>query len=178
MNIKRNYVVIVNRKGEEIDKGEKLKVHQEGKLHRAFSIFIFNKNGELLLQRRARGKYHSAGLWSNTCCSHPRPGFNIKEEAERRLKEEMGIKTGLREVFSFIYRARVGELIEYEFDHIFFGRFDGKPKIDKKEVEDWMWISLDELEKDIKKNPKKYTFWFKKIIKRNGFQFKTILKTC
>jgi len=178
MNIKRNYVVIVNKKGKGIDKGEKLKVHQEGKLHRAFSIFIFNKNGELLLQRRARGKYHSAGLWSNTCCSHPRPGFDIKDEAERRLEKEMGIKVKLKEVFSFIYRARVGKLIEHEFDHVFFGRYNGRPEINRREVEDWRWVSLEELERDIRKNPRKYTFWFKKIIKKNGSQFKTILKTC
>jgi len=177
MNIKKNYVIIVNKKGEEIGKIEKLRAHQEGRLHRAFSVFIFNKKGELLLQKRARGKYHSAGLWSNTCCSHPRPGVDIKNEAKRRLREEMGIKTELKEAFSFIYRARVGKLIEYEFDHVFFGRFDGEPKIDKEEAEAWRWVSLDKLERDIEKNPKRYTFWLKKIIKKNGYQFKTLLKT-
>ena len=176
MNIKKNYVIIVNKKGKEIGKVEKLRAHQEGRLHRAFSVFIFNKKGELLLQKRAQGKYHSGGLWSNTCCSHPQPGLDIKNEAEKRLKEEMGIKTGLREVFSFIYKARVGKLIEYEFDHVFFGRFDGQPQIDKEEVEDWRWVSLDKLEKDIRKNPKRYTFWLKKIIKKNGYQFKALLK--
>ncbi len=174
---KKNYVALVKKNGEEIGREEKLRAHQEGKLHRAFSIFIFNKKGELLLQKRAKEKYHSGGLWSNTCCSHPGPGLNIKEEAEKRLEEEMGIKTGLREVFSFIYRARVGKLIEYEFDHVFFGRFDGEPKINKKEVEGWRWVSLDKLEKDIRENPQRYTFWLKKIIKKNGYQFKTILKT-
>ena len=104
---KKNYVVLVNNKGEEIGKEEKLRAHQLGELHLAFSVFIFNKKGELLLQRRSLEKYHSAGLWSNTCCSHPRPGFDIKEEAVRRLKEEMGIKEELKEIFSFIYKVRV-----------------------------------------------------------------------
>ena len=174
---KNNYVVIVNKNGEELGKEEKLRAHQLGKLHLAFSVFIFNKKGELLLQRRSLGKYHSAGLWSNTCCSHPRPGFNIKEEAVRRLKEEMGIEAELKEIFSFIYKAKVEKLIEYEFDHIFLGKFNGEPKINKKEVGDWRWASFSELKRDIRKNPQKYTPWFKKIIKKDDPKFKAVLKT-
>jgi len=163
--MKRNsFVALVDKKDREIGKEEKIKAHKEGKLHRAFSIFIFNKKGELLLQKRQTGKYHSPGLWSNTCCSHPRPGKDIKKEAERRLKEEMGIKANLKEVFSFIYKAKVGDLIEYEFDHVFFGKFDGKPKPNKKEVKDWKWQNLKDLKEDIKKNPQKYTPWLRIIL--------------
>jgi len=161
-----SYVILVNRKDKEIGRGEKLKVHQEGKLHQAFSIFIFNKKGKLLLQKRANLKYHSNGLWSNTCCSHPGPGFDIKEEAKRRLKEEMGIKTDLKKVFSFIYKAKVGDLTEHEFDYVFVGKFNGQPKPNKKEASDWKWIGEKELKKDIEKNPEKYTPWLKIILKK------------
>jgi len=170
---KKSYLILVDKNGKEIRKGEKLKVHQEGKLHRAFSIFIFNKKGELLLQKRAKSKYHSSGLWSNTCCSHPRPGFDIKEEAKRRLKEEMGIETDLKEIFSFIYKAKVGELIEHEFDYVFIGNFDGQPKPNKKEVDDWKWLNKKDLEKEIKANPEKYTPWLK-IIFNKVFRWKNL----
>lgn len=160
-------VVLVNKKDEVIGVEEKIKAHQKGKLHRAFSVFLFNKKGELLIQKRAKSKYHSGGLWTNTCCSHPRPDEKIEEAAKRRLKEEMGINCkNLKEAFSFIYKAKVGNLIEHEFDHVFFGRFGGKPEPDKKEVADWQWIKPPDLEADIKKNPQKYTPWFKIIIKR------------
>lgn len=156
-------VVLVNKKDEAIGVEEKMKAHLQGKLHRAFSILLFNKKGEILIQKRAKSKYHSPGLWANTCCSHPRPNEGLNEAARRRLKEEMGITTDLKEVFSFIYKAKVGNLTEHEFDHVFLGRFDGKPKPNKKEVADWQWIKLTELEADIKKNPKKYAPWFKII---------------
>ena len=163
---KNSFVILVDKKDREIGKEEKIKAHKEGKLHRAFSVFIFNKKGELLLQQRQITKYHCPGLWSNTCCSHPRPGKDIKKEAERRLKEEMGIRADLKEVFSFIYKAKVGDLIEYEFDHVFFGKFDGKPKPNKKEVKEWKWQDLKEVRKDIKKNPQKYTPWFRIILRK------------
>lgn len=159
-------IILVDEKDNEVGTGEKMQVHQAGLLHRCFSIFIFNSKGELLLQKRAKSKYHSGGLWSNTCCSHPRPNQNLKEEAKRRLKEEMGIDCDLKEIFSFIYKAKLGNLIEYEFDHVFFGKFDGNPKPNKREVEDWKWINPKELKKDIKENPQKYTFWFKKILNK------------
>lgn len=164
--MKRNYVVLVDKSGKEIGKEEKLKAHREGKMHRAFSIFIFNKKRELLLQKRAESKYHSSGLWSNTCCSHPRTGFDLKEEAKKRLKEEMGIKADLKEIFSFIYKAKVGELIEHEFDYVFIGKFDGEPKPNEKEVADWKWLTEKELRKDIQKNPEKYTPWLKIILNK------------
>lgn len=159
-------VILVNKKDEEVGVEEKIKAHKEGKLHRCFSIFIFNSKGELLIQQRAKSKYHSALLWSNTCCSHPRPNEKLIEAAKRRLKEEMGIATNLKEILSFIYKAKVGDLIEHEFDHIFLGKFNGKPNSDPNEVENWQWISPKELKKDIKKNPKKYTPWFKIILRK------------
>ena len=156
-------VILVNKKDKAIGKEEKMKAHLTGKLHRAFSVFLINKKGKVLIQKRAKSKYHSAGLWTNTCCSHPRPKEKVGQAAKRRLKEEMGIETDLKKVFSFIYKAKLGNLVEYEFDHVFLGRFDGKPRPNKKEVESWKWIKLADLRTDIKKNPQKYTFWFKII---------------
>jgi len=168
-------VILVDKDDKEIGTEEKLKAHQEGKLHRCFSIFVFNLKGELLLQKRAKEKYHSGGLWSNTCCSHPEPNRNLKQEAKRRLKEEMGIDCDLEEIFSFIYKAKVkakkGYLIEYEFDHVFIGKFDGTPEPNPEEVEDWKWIKPEELKKDVKENSQKYTEWFRiildKVLKRS-----------
>lgn len=157
-------VILVNKKDKKIGEEEKLKAHVEGKLHRAISVFVFNKKGELLIQKRAKTKYHSAGLWTNTCCTHPRPGEKTIFAAQRRLKEEMGIKTKLKKIMKIQYKAQVGKLIENEIDHVFFGFFEGKPFINKKEVETWKWINLRELLIDIKRNPKKYTAWFKVIL--------------
>ena len=159
-------VILVNKKNEPIGVEGKMKAHYDGKLHRAFSVVLFNKKGETLLQKRAESKYHSPGLWTNTCCSHPRPKERVGVAAKRRLKEEMGISCPLEEVFSFIYKVKLGRLFEHEFDHVFFGMFDGKPKPNKKEVSDWQWIKLNDLKNDIAKNPKKYTPWFKTIIKK------------
>lgn len=159
-------VVLVNKKDEEVGTEEKLKAHQKGKLHRAFSVFLFNKKGDFLIQKRAESKYHSPGLWTNTCCSHPKPNEELKKAAQRRLKEEMGISCDLKKKFNFIYKAEMGNLTEHEFDHVFFGEFNGKPKPNKKEVSDWKRISPVDLRKDIKKNPWKYTPWFKIIIKK------------
>jgi isopentenyl-diphosphate delta-isomerase len=157
-------VILVNKKDGEIGREEKIKAHLQGKLHRAFSIFIFNKKRELLIQKRAKSKYQAGGLWANTCCSHPRPKENLEEAVKRRLKEEMGFSCPLKEVFSLIYKVKAEDLIEHEFDHIFIGHFNGDSKPNKKEVEDWKWISLKELKKDIKENSKKYTPWFKIIL--------------
>ena len=167
-------VILVDKKDEKVGIEEKIKAHQEGKLHRSFSIFIFNSKGELLIQQRAKSKYHSPLLWSNTCCSHPRPNEKLIEAAKRRLKEEMGVETDLKEIFSFIYRAKSREWIEHEFDHVFLGKFDGNPKPNKKEVEDFKWINLPDLKKDIKEHPRKYTFWFKRILKLYGKEFKKL----
>ncbi len=156
-------LILVDENDKEVGFEEKLKAHQNGgKLHRAFSIFIFNSKGELLLQQRAKGKYHSALLWTNTCCGHPRPGESIEAQASRRLKEEMGFEYVLTEKFSFKYKVDFENgLSENEFDHIFFGKFDGAPKPDPNEAADWKWIGIEELKKDIKENPEKYTYWFK-----------------
>jgi len=167
-------IILVNKKDNEIGIEEKIKAHKEGKLHRSFSIFIFNREGELLIQKRAKSKYHSPGLWSNTCCSHPRPGKNLEDETKRRLKEEMGFECNLREIFSLIYKAKVGNLIEHEFDHVFLGKFNGEPRPNPEEVEDWKWVNLTELKKDIKENPQKYTFWFKKILKKYSRNIKKL----
>ena len=155
-------IILVNEKDEEIGIGEKIKVHKKGKLHRAFSIFVFNFKGELLLQQRAKEKYHSGGLWSNTCCSHPRPNEILKDAIHRRLKEEMGFDCELKEVFNFIYQEKLdNELIEHEFLHVFIGKFDGKVVLNKNEAMDYKWISVDELKQDINKNSERYTCWFK-----------------
>jgi len=159
-------VILVNKKDEQIGIEEKLKAHRQGKLHRCFSVLIFNSKGELLIQQRAKSKYHSPGLWANTCCSHPRPGEDLKTAVKRRLKEEMGIKaSNLKEFFTFIYKAKIGNLIEHELDHVFAGKFNGKPKPNKKEVQDFKWVNLQELKRDMKKYPRKYAFWFKRILK-------------
>lgn len=157
-------IVLVDEKDNQIGTGEKLETHQTGKLHRAFSVFVFNPKGELLLQKRAFSKYHSPGLWTNTCCSHPWPDKNIKDEAERRLKEEMGFECDLKETFSFTYKASLGQLTEHEFDHVFIGEFSGVPIVNEEEVAEWKWIEQAELKKDVKERPEKYTYWFKTII--------------
>ena len=158
----KNEIILVDEKDNHTGTGEKMTVHKEGKLHRAFSVFIFNSKNKLMLQQRAKSKYHSPGLWTNTCCSHPRPGEKTLDAAKRRLKEEMGFKCDLKEAFSFIYKAKFDNgLSEHEYDHVFIGKFDGNPKLDKNEAEDWKWISLLELKNDMKKNPDNYTYWLK-----------------
>ena len=140
----------------------KTETHKLGLLHRAFSIFIFNDKNELLLQQRALNKYHSGGLWTNSCCSHPRKNETTLESAERRLMEEMGIRTPLKKNFDFIYKATLdNELTEHEYDHVFFGNYNSSPIINTDEVMDWKYESLDNIKMDIQKNPKAYTEWFK-----------------
>lgn len=158
-----NKIILVDKKDKEIGTEFKIKAHKEDKLHRAFSIFIFNSQKNLLLQKRSSKKYHSGGLWTNTCCSHPSPSETILSAAHRRLKEEMGFDCGLTEIFSFIYRTKFDKgLIENEFDHVLIGNFNGKPKINTEEAEDFKWVSLEFLVRDIKKNPNNYLFWLKK----------------
>jgi len=159
------YILTVDENDNVIGKEEKIKTHREGKLHRAFSIFVFNSKGELLLQKRAKSKYHSEGLWSNTCCSHQRDEEILEKAIHRRLKEEMGFDCDLKEIFSFIYKVKFDNgLFENEFDHVFIGNSDGKPVPNSKEVDDWKWISLEKLKKDIQKNPDNYTYWLKASI--------------
>jgi isopentenyl-diphosphate delta-isomerase len=158
--------VLVDENDNEIGIEEKIKAHENGgKLHRAFSIFVFNSRGELLLQKRAETKYHAPGLWTNTCCSHPRPGESLEDAVHRRLKEEMGFDCELKRVFHVIYKADVGNgLTEWEFDHVFIGKFDGEPKPNPEEASDWKWVSLEEVERDVKEHPEKYTPWFRIIL--------------
>jgi len=168
--MKTNDVILVNKKDEEVGLGEKMDIHKRGLLHRAFSIFVFNSKNELLLQQRAFSKYHSGGLWTNTCCSHPKPGEELLEAAHRRLEEEMGFDCKLTEKFSFIYRTKFLELSEYECDHVIVGKYENDPKINRKEAADFKWISIENIENDLKANPENYTYWFKiafpKVIKQ------------
>jgi isopentenyl-diphosphate delta-isomerase len=160
------YVVLVNDNDMPLGTMEKMEAHERGKLHRAFSVFIFNKKGEMLLQRRADEKYHSPGLWTNAACSHPRPGEDVSDAARRRLKEEMGLECDLKEIFSFKYKANVGDgMIEHEYDHVLTGTCDDEPSPDPEEVSDWKYMNMKDLLDDIKKNPKQYTEWFKIAVK-------------
>jgi len=154
-------IILVDENDNEVGYGEKMAVHKEGKLHRAFSIFVFNSKGQLLLQKRAKSKYHSGGLWTNTCCSHPRKGENLLDAAHRRLKEEMGFDCELKELFGFVYKARLGDLYEHEYDHVLIGEYDGEVKPNPEEVEDFKWVDVEEVKNDIKQNPDDYTYWFK-----------------
>ncbi len=158
----QEYVTLVDENDNVVGAAEKIDAHLNPRLHRAFSIFIANSNGELLIQRRAEGKYHCPGMWANTCCGHPRPGEPLEAAAHRRLREEMGFDTGLVKAFSFIYKTEFENgLTENEYDHVFVGRWDGTPNINKNEASDYKWIRKDVLEENIKKNPQIYTSWFK-----------------
>lgn len=160
-------VILVDEHDEAVGTGEKMATHRTGDLHRAFSIFIFNPQGQMLLHRRAEGKYHSGGLWTNACCSHPRPGESTAEAAHRRLQEEMGFDTELEEAFRFIYRAELdNDLVEHELDHVLVGTYDGVPEPDPEEVGDWKWVDLEELEEDLEERPERYTAWFKAAVGR------------
>lgn len=156
------HVILVDELDLPQGKMEKLEAHRKGMLHRAFSVFIFNDDQELLLQQRAEEKYHSGGLWTNTCCSHPREGESNLAAAKRRLKEEMGISCELLYGFNFLYKAEFEDgLIEHELDHVFFGKSNSKPQINKIEVEDFKYVKLEALKEDIERNPTLYTSWLK-----------------
>lgn len=158
-------VQLVNSTDEPTGTMEKLEAHQKGVLHRAISVLIFNSNQEILLQRRALHKYHSPGLWTNTCCSHPYPNENSKEAAMRRLKEEMNIEARLEFAFKFEYQASFSNgLTEHELDHVFIGHSNDTPHLNTDEAVAFKWISLMELKKDIQNSPEKYTVWFKIMI--------------
>ncbi|CAN5626804.1 isopentenyl-diphosphate Delta-isomerase [soil metagenome] len=157
-------VILVDENDQEIGTEEKLKAHQIGKLHRAFSIFVLNAHNELLIQKRAAIKYHSGNLWTNTCCSHPSPGDNIEDAIHIRLQEEMGFDCELKFLFKFIYKTEFNNgLTEHELDYVYLGRYNADPVPDQAEVGDWKWINLGDLKEDIQKNPEKYTFWFNHI---------------
>ena len=165
-------VVLVDENDNQIGVEEKIKAHENGgKLHRAFSIFVFNSKGELLLQQRASVKYHFSNLWSNTCCGHPRPEEFLNSAVHRRLREEFGFDTELKENGSLIYNANfTNGLTEREFDHSFIGIFNGEPEPNPEEIGDYKWICIEELKKDIKENSEKYTPWFKMFVSRINFE--------
>ena len=157
-------VILVNEKDQQIGLMPKMEAHEKGVLHRAFSVFIFNDKKELMLQQRALEKYHSPGLWTNTCCSHQRDGESSLEAGVRRLQEEMGFVTELKETTSFIYKAPFDNgLIEHELDHILVGNFNGNPSVNQEEVASWKWMLLEDVKADINDNPDEYTAWFKII---------------
>jgi isopentenyl-diphosphate delta-isomerase len=158
-------VVLVNELDQEIGLMEKLEAHQKGFLHRAFSVLVFNSKGEMLLQRRAFGKYHSEGLWTNTCCSHPFHGEAIIDAGKRRLFEEMGFSCELTYLFSFIYKAELDKnLTEHELDHVMIGFSDETPHLNLDEVSAFRWMSLSDISADIELNPEQYTAWFRLLM--------------
>jgi isopentenyl-diphosphate delta-isomerase len=164
-------VILVDSNDNSLGLMEKMKAHELGFLHRAFSVFIFNSQAEIMLQQRAHSKYHSGGLWTNTCCSHPREGETVEQAGLRRLREEMGFETELIYGFSFIYKAILDDgLIEHELDHVLIGFYDGQPSINTDEVQSWRWVSFEQLKSDIETKPNEYTAWFKIILNNHGQQ--------
>ncbi len=160
-------VILVNENDEQIGLMPKMEAHEKAVLHRAFSVFIFNSNNELMLQQRAAHKYHSPLLWTNTCCSHQRDGETNIEAGTRRLQEEMGFTTSLKETTSFIYKAPFDNgLTEHELDHIMIGYYEQAPVINPDEVEDWKWMPLEDVRTDIAAQPDLYTAWFKIIFEK------------
>lgn len=155
-------VILVDALDNEMGSMEKMEVHLKGLLHRAFSVFLFNNQGEMLLQKRAADKYHSPGLWTNTCCSHPRPGELVKDAANRRLVEEMGIVANIEHAFHFIYNARLDQgLVEHELDHVYIGTYDGIINPNEQEVSDYLYINMELLKNKIMSAPDDFTAWFK-----------------
>lgn len=155
-------VVLVDERDVEIGTEEKLRAHRDAALHRAVSVFVFDGSGAVLLQRRAAGKYHSGGLWSNACCGHPRPGETPADAAHRRLREEMGIDCPLAPVFTFTYRAELDAgLVEHELDHVFVGRYDADPAPDPGEVEAWRWVDVELVRSELAARPDCFTAWFR-----------------
>lgn len=155
-------VILVNNQDMPVGTMEKMEAHKKGLLHRAFSVFIFNSRGEMLLQQRALNKYHSGGLWSNSCCSHPQPGEETLTAALRRLKEEMGFTTNLEKIFDFIYQADFNNgLFEYEFDHVFAGEYEGEIDFDLHEVMNYCYKSPGEVRRSLQQQPHKFTQWFR-----------------
>jgi len=156
-------VVRVDEYDREIGTEEKERAHREGMLHRAFSVFVFDSRGRLLLQRRALTKYHSAGLWTNTCCSHPRPGEDVQDAARRRLREEMGMACDdLRVAFPLLYRAELDRgMIEHEYDHVLLGTCERDPVPSPDEVVEWAWVDAEAVRRDVEEHPDRYTYWFR-----------------
>mgnify|MGYP001471644371 CR=1 FL=1 len=159
------FVILVDEQDREVGEAEKMQTHKLGLLHRAFSVLIYNTKGEMLLQQRAATKYHSAGLWSNACCGHPRPGEKIEDAARRRLKEELGFNCSLKFSFKFIYKASFeNSLKEHELDHVFTGIYDSEVLPDKNEVQAYRWVTMENLKNEIIENHSSFSVWFQKII--------------
>lgn len=157
-------VILVNELDEQIGLMPKLEAHEKAILHRAFSVFVLNNQNEIMLQQRAHQKYHSPLLWTNTCCSHQREGETNIQAGNRRLYEEMGFSTELKELFHFIYKAPFDNgLTEHELDHVMIGYYDGEPEINAEEVEDWKWMKIEDIQNDMLLNSENYTVWFKII---------------
>jgi isopentenyl-diphosphate delta-isomerase len=162
------HVILVDENDQQIGLMEKIEAHEKALLHRAFSVFVFNEKGELMLQQRAASKYHSPLLWTNTCCSHQREGESNVKAGRRRLQEEMGFVTDIIEVFSFIYKAPFDNgLTEHEFDHVMIGRYDATPILNEEEAEAYKWMKMEDVKKDIEDNPAIYTAWFKIIFDKS-----------
>ncbi|RAV30309.1 isopentenyl-diphosphate Delta-isomerase [Sinomicrobium soli] len=162
--MREEQVILVNEKDEPLGLMPKMEAHEKGVLHRAFSVFVMNDEGQTMIQQRAAGKYHSPGLWTNTCCSHQREGESAVEAGKRRLTEEMGFTTDLEEIFSFIYKAPFENgLTEHEYDHVLIGRYNDAPQPNPEEVGDWKWVYPEEVRNDIKARPELYTAWFRII---------------
>ncbi|MDG1803785.1 isopentenyl-diphosphate Delta-isomerase [Flavicella sp.] len=160
-------VILVDENDQQIGLMAKMEAHEKALLHRAFSVFVQNDKGEIMLQQRAADKYHSPLLWANTCCSHQRDGEANLDAGKRRLEEEMGFVTDLEEAFSFIYKAPFDNgLTEHELDHVLLGHFNGEPNINKKEVESYKWMTPETIKKDISLQPEIYTAWFKIIFEK------------
>jgi len=165
--MKEEYVILVNEQDEQIGLMPKMEAHEKALLHRAFSVFVFNEHNELMLQQRALDKYHSPGLWTNTCCSHQRDGESNIEAGKRRLQEEMGFVVDLEESISFIYKAPFDNgLTEHEFDHVLLGKYNDSPIINPEEVASWKWMSLEEVKSEMIRHPEMYTAWFKIIFSK------------
>ena len=165
--MKEENVILVNERDEPLGTMPKLEAHKKGVLHRAFSVFVLNDAGELMLQQRAENKYHSPGLWTNTCCSHQREGEATVEAGKRRLQEEMGFVTDLKVLFSFIYKAAFDNgLTEHEFDYVLLGTYNGVPTVNPAEVAAWKWMTPEAVRHDLDENPQRYTAWFRIIFER------------
>lgn len=160
-------VILVDSNDNELGTMEKMEAHRKGVLHRAFSVLLFNSSGEMLIQKRASSKYHSGGLWSNTCCSHPRPAESMEDAVGRRLEEELGIVSNPTFAFKFEYKIQFSNnLIEHELDHVYIGSFDGEPQINESEISDWKFIDTNDLKNKVQSHPHEYSHWFKIILSR------------
>jgi isopentenyl-diphosphate delta-isomerase len=160
--LKQEQVVLVDALDNPLGVMEKMEAHEKGLLHRAFSVFLFNAKGEMLLQKRALGKYHSPGLWTNTCCSHPRPGELVGDAAKRRLVEEMGIFTSIEPAFQFIYDAQLDQgMVEHELDHVYVGTYDGVINHNEQEVSDYLYLSFQQIKTKMAATPEEFTVWFR-----------------